>query len=299
MSTILQLPRTRLSSIRNRRFFSSAPPPGSTNIKPRNAFRTIRNASLAAGLGLATYTAGALFPPQSLTFIAPRPAPAPPSDINSPASIKYTSNLESQLQSLPLLVSLRSQPDADEWYETRPYRDVSEERRVNNLTAGALRGPGKLAFAPLVRARKDESESVIIVHVGRGLCGHDGIVHGGLLATLLDEGLGRTAIKSLPDQVGVTAYLSIDYRAPTKADQFIVIKTRLTEVKGRKAWVEGHIEDTNGNVLAEAKTMFVQPKYAKLLNTKALRQAMGEPEPRKDSEPVHLAKGTSVPPLAT
>jgi hypothetical protein len=87
---------------------------------------------------------------------------------------------------------LRSQPDADEWYETRPYRDVSEERRVNNLTAGALRGPGKLAFAPLVRARKDESESVIIVHVGRGLCGHDGIVHGGLLATLLDEGLGRT-----------------------------------------------------------------------------------------------------------
>jgi acyl-coenzyme A thioesterase PaaI-like protein len=33
---------------------------------------------------------------------------------------------------------------------------------------------------------------VIIVHVGRGLCGHDGIVHGGLLATLLDEGLGRT-----------------------------------------------------------------------------------------------------------
>jgi len=104
-----------------------------------------------------------------------------------------------------------------------------------------------------VRARKDESESVIIVHVGRGLCGHDGIVHGGLLATLLDEGLGRTAIKSLPDQVGVTAYLSIDYRAPTKADQFIVIKTRLTEVKGRKAWVEGHIEDTNGNVLAQAK----------------------------------------------
>jgi hypothetical protein len=119
-------------------------------------------------------------------------------------------------------------------------------------------------------------------------------------------------------------------------------------VKGRKAWVEGHIEDTNGNVLAEAKfvstshiyrlpspspvrlssfaclifssefsisiniinhvlidilmfnrTMFVQPKYAKLLNTKALRQAMGEPESRKDLEPVHLAKGASVPPSTT
>jgi hypothetical protein len=69
---------------------------------------------------------------------------------------------------------------------------LSEERRVNNLTAGALRGPGLLALPPLVRARRDESEGFILVHVGRGLCGHDGIVHGGLLATLLDEALART-----------------------------------------------------------------------------------------------------------
>ena len=68
---------------------------------------------------------------------------------------------------------------------------LPEERRVNNLTAGALRGPGKLALPPLVRARRDESEGWIFIHVGRGLCGHDGIIHGGLLATLLDEGLGR------------------------------------------------------------------------------------------------------------
>jgi acyl-coenzyme A thioesterase PaaI-like protein len=164
---------------------------------------------------------------------------------------------------------------------------------VNSLTAGALRGPGKLAFTPLVRARKDESESIIVVHVGRGLCGHDGIIHGGLLATLLDEGLGRTAINNLPDKVGVTANLTINYRAPTKADQFIIIKTKLTDLQGRKVWVEGHIEDTSGNVLADAKTMFVQPKYAKLLNTKTLRQAMGEPEPW--TEPVLLADGTAAP----
>jgi len=63
---------------------------------------------------------------------------------------------------------------------------------VNSLTAGALRGPGKLAIAPLIRSRKDESEIIAFVHVGRGLCGHDGIIHGGLLATLLDETLART-----------------------------------------------------------------------------------------------------------
>jgi hypothetical protein len=35
--------------------------------------------------------------------------------------------------------------------------------------------------------------------------------------------------------------------------QFIVIKAKLTQLQGQKAWVEGHIEDTNGAVLMEAK----------------------------------------------
>ena len=58
-------------------------------------------------------------------------------------------------------------------------------------------GPGCLALLPLVRARVDESESLVIVHVERGLCGHDGIAHGGMLATLLDETLARTVSSSL------------------------------------------------------------------------------------------------------
>ena len=63
---------------------------------------------------------------------------------------------------------------------------------MNSLTAGTLRGPGKLALPPLVRARKDEKASIVIIHLGTALCGHEGIVHGGMLATLLDESLGRT-----------------------------------------------------------------------------------------------------------
>ena len=95
------------------------------------------------------------------------------------------------MQKLPFLQELRATQDPEEWYEARPYLLFPEERRVNNLTAGVLRGPGKLAVHALVRARKDEKESYVILHVGRALCGHDGIVHGGLLATLLDESLAR------------------------------------------------------------------------------------------------------------
>jgi len=152
--------------------------------------------------------------------------------------------------------------------------------RTNNFTAGALAGAGKLALFPLVRVKRDESEAVAVVHVGRGLCGHEGVVHGGLLASLLDESLARVAINNLPDKVGVTANLNINYRAPTFADQFIVIRTTLVSASGRKSVVRGRIEDVNGTVLVEADATFVQPRFATLLSkmhAKFLRQAMGEP----------------------
>jgi hypothetical protein len=134
---------------------------------------------------------GAFYPPTLITLIAPRPAPPPP-DPSLPETQAYVADLEDQLQKLPILLKHRATTDPKAWYESRPYQTYPEERRVNNLTAGALQGPGRLALPPLVRARWDESEGFIIVHVGRGLCGHDGIVHGGLLATLLDEALART-----------------------------------------------------------------------------------------------------------
>jgi acyl-CoA thioesterase FadM len=60
------------------------------------------------------------------------------------------------------------------------------------------------------------------------------------------------AIVNLPEKVGVTAQLSLNYRAPTMADQFIVIKTKLGEVKGRKAYVTGRVETLDGTLLVEA-----------------------------------------------
>ncbi len=175
-------------AVGSRRFLSSA---SSTSSGPSRGLRTLRFFALAATLGSTAYTVGAFYPPPLLTYIAPRTAPPPP-DPDHPESQAYVAALEGQLQKLPILLKHREDEDPKAWYETRPYGSIPEDRRANNLTAGALRGPGRLALLPFVRARVDESEALVIVHVGRGLCGHDGIVHGGLLATLLDETLART-----------------------------------------------------------------------------------------------------------
>jgi hypothetical protein len=83
------------------------------------------------------------------------------------------------------------------------------------------------------------ADVVAIVHMGRALCGHDGIIHGGLIATVFDETLARNvrlpglwrfgrpanmqALLNLPTHIGVTASLTIDYKAPTQADQVCVL----------------------------------------------------------------------------
>jgi acyl-coenzyme A thioesterase PaaI-like protein len=107
-----------------------------------------------------------------------------------------------------------------------------------------------------------------------------------MLATLLDEILARTAIVNFPAKVGVTASLTVNYRAPTRADQFIVTKTKLQELKGRKSVVIGRIEDLDGNLLVDASALFVEPKYAKLLNPTKIEQMLG----KKVDEPPKPAK---------
>ena len=153
-------------------------------------WRNVRLASGATTIATVSYYVGALYPPEFAHLLSPRAAPAPlhPDD---PAAIAHIAELEEKLYSLPVLAEHRKREDKDEWYETRPYVNLPEERRVNSLTAGTLKGPGKLAIPPLVRARHDSKENWVFIHVGRALCGHEGVIHGGLLATLLDETLAR------------------------------------------------------------------------------------------------------------
>ncbi|TBU40841.1 Thioesterase/thiol ester dehydrase-isomerase [Dichomitus squalens] len=254
----------------------------STSSSASSAFwRNFRLLTGATTLAATSYYLGALYPPGFIHLLSPRPAPAPlhPEDPAAPAHI---AELEEKLNHLPVLAAHRARPDKAEWYETRPYLNLPEERRVNSLTAGTLKGPGKLAIPPLVRARHDAKENWVFIHVGRALCGHEGVIHGGLLATLLDETLARVALLNLPEKVGVTANLNINYKAPTRADQFIVIKVRLDEAQGRKSRVSGVVEDMAGNVLVEANALFIQPRYAKLLNSTAVRHMLGEPSHSKE-----------------
>lgn len=179
--------------------------------------------------------------------------------------------LEDQMNAHPLVQSLRQDPA---FVEHRPHLKIPPAWREHNLTGGTLMGPGRIAIPPLgfINTNGDRKEYVQVSFVGEGLCGHPGIVHGGFLATMLDEGLARCAFAALPHRVGMTANLNINYTAPCKAGQFVVLRGHVTKVEGRKAWVEGRIEtlpvgDERPLEVSNATALFIEPKQAAVSST--------------------------------
>lgn len=102
--------------------------------------------------------------------------------------------------------------------------------------------------------------------IGGALAGWPGVCHGGLLATVLDESLGRCAILRFAAKTGVTANLEIKYLKPTMTNTFVVIRC-LPILEGstdRKGYVEGRVETLDGKICVEAKALFVAPKKLQL-----------------------------------
>lgn len=174
--------------------------------------------------------------------------------------------VEEYINNHSLTKSLRLKP---EFTESRPTLKVHESYRNASLTSGVLAGPGKIEVPPFVWQEEGGKSLVSILYLGNELCGYPGLIHGGLLATLLDDGLARCSFPALPNKIGMTANLTINYRKPSPAESFVVLKAKTVKVEGRKAWVEGHIETLvpQGEepvVLVEATALMVEPKQAKV-----------------------------------
>jgi hypothetical protein len=256
--------------------------------------------------GVGAYVFGSLYPPALISLAFATPAP-PPSTPESPEGLAEARRVDLLLQNLDQVKALQreSSPGAvkaeekglssvsgsndgaavkkNHYVTSRPYANFPEHMAYHSLTAGSLRKPGMLVAPPLVLSKTRHGAATIggyqgdafaFVYLGRSLCGHDGVVHGGLLATVLDETLARTSFFNLPHQVGVTARLEIDYRKPVKADQVVVVETKLIEAAGRKVTVEGVMRNLAGETLVESRAIFVEPRLIKWLNTSAIRSVM-------------------------
>ena len=98
------------------------------------------------------------------------------------------------------------------------------------------------------------TESEGVVRFGAAYEGPPGHVHGGYLAAMFDELLGRSQ-----GQPGFTAYLTVSYRRPTPLFRELSLRGWVERLEGRKRLVKGtcHLD---GVLLTEAEGLFVAPK---------------------------------------
>jgi acyl-coenzyme A thioesterase PaaI-like protein len=87
--------------------------------------------------------------------------------------------------------------------------------------------------------------------------GYPGVVHGGVVASILDEVTGRTMMGGYPPRFMFTAKLEIKYRKNVPIGQPLRILGHAGISREKTATATGQIFGPNGELLAEAEAILV------------------------------------------
>ncbi len=94
--------------------------------------------------------------------------------------------------------------------------------------------------------------------------GYPGVVHGGIIAAMLDEAAGRAHMVGGQPRFMYTARLEIRYRKNVPVGQPLLLVGRVGESKRRTATASSAIYDQEQNLLAEADAVLVDIPQAVL-----------------------------------
>ncbi len=86
--------------------------------------------------------------------------------------------------------------------------------------------------------------------------GYDKFIHGGIIATVLDEAMGW-ALVELAGSYGVTRKLSVEYRRPVTMGRPMTVRARIVERDKTRITIEAYVEDQRSRLLASASGEWV------------------------------------------
>ena len=91
--------------------------------------------------------------------------------------------------------------------------------------------------------------------LGKRYTGPPGHAHGGIIATILDEAMGK--VNKLRHVVAVTSQITVDYIKPVPLNQPLRVESREVSVRGRQHVNMGEILNQKGDVLARSQGLFI------------------------------------------
>lgn len=113
----------------------------------------------------------------------------------------------------------------------------------------------KMSWYNDVKAQKVWSELVVPEQFNS----YPGVVHGGVVAAILDETSGRALLLGDDDMLMVTAHLELKYRHPTPTNQPLTAVGWIVKGGKRRARVAGEIRLADGTVTAECTATVIKP----------------------------------------
>jgi uncharacterized protein (TIGR00369 family) len=85
--------------------------------------------------------------------------------------------------------------------------------------------------------------------------GPPGHCHGGIIATILDEAMGK--VNKLRQVIAVTAQMTVDYLRPVPLNQPLRVESRAVSSLRRKHVNRGEVLNRKGEVLARGEALFI------------------------------------------
>jgi uncharacterized protein (TIGR00369 family) len=117
-------------------------------------------------------------------------------------------------------------------------------------------GPANSAGLQLDFLLAEDESVVCLTTVPDRFDGHPGCLHGGIIATLLDETMSKaTRARGLST---MTRHIEVDYLRPVPSGEPIRLQGRVIRGEGRKHWTEAKILNARGTALAEGKGLFIE-----------------------------------------
>ena len=143
--------------------------------------------------------------------------------------------------------------------DSRALHEVAsvDDPQVGERWYSPVYGPGNPVAPPMVADQTPDGRAEGRVTLGKPHEGPPGLVHGGVVATLLDHVLAR-AVRAA-GRGGLTATLTVTYRRPVPLGVALLATAELGAVDGRRTTAHARLvaEDDSGTTLAEAEGLFV------------------------------------------
>jgi uncharacterized protein (TIGR00369 family) len=102
----------------------------------------------------------------------------------------------------------------------------------------------------------DDHSVVCLPVVSNAFEGPYGYLHGGIIATMLDETMSK-AVRA-GGFTAMTRNMEVDYLRPVPSGTPLRLEGRILRNEGRKHWTEAKVLDAKGIMLASAKGVFIE-----------------------------------------